>query len=60
MAKSKEELTALTTELETVTKKLRQLTPEELEFVSGGFLVDTNGNDSTWRKLMDCLFKIAN
>ncbi len=36
MAKTKEELNALKEEVEAVSKKLRELTVEELEQVSGG------------------------
>ena len=36
MSKNKEELKALSDEIETVNKKLRKLTEEELEQVSGG------------------------
>ena len=45
--KTKEELNALKEEVETVSKKLHELTPEELEQVSGGgFLpVENDGND---------------
>ena len=35
--KSKEELNAIKEEVETVSKKLRELTEEELEQVTGGF-----------------------
>ena len=38
MAKSKEELNALKEDVETVNKKLRELTPEELEQVTGGWV----------------------
>ena len=37
MSKSKEELNALKEELKNVTEKLRELTPEELEQVTGGY-----------------------
>ena len=36
MSKSKEELNALKEEVESVSKKLTKLTPEELEKVNGG------------------------
>ena len=36
MSKSKEELNALKERIETVSKELRELTPEELEQVTGG------------------------
>ena len=36
MSKSKEELNKLKEEVETVNEKLKELTPEELEQVSGG------------------------
>ena len=36
MSKSKEELEELKKEVETVTEKIRELTPEELEQVTGG------------------------
>ena len=38
MSKSKEELDALKKEVESVNEKLKELTPEELEQVSGGIL----------------------
>ena len=37
--KTKEELNALKEEVETVSKKLHELTEEELEKVSGGFTI---------------------
>ena len=36
MSKSKEELDALKKEVESISEKLKELTPEELEQVSGG------------------------
>ena len=41
--KTKEELNALKEEVETVNKKLHNLTDEELEQVSGGYVVDAWG-----------------
>ena len=38
--KTKEQLNALKEEVETVNKKLHELTPEELEQVTGGVLPD--------------------
>ena len=38
--KTKEELTALKEEVETVSRKLHELTDEELEQVSGGYVLD--------------------
>ena len=40
MSKSKEELDALKEEVETVSRKLHELTEEELEQVTGGGLPD--------------------
>ena len=37
MSKTKEELNAIKEEVETVNKKLSELTPEEIAQVSGGF-----------------------
>ena len=37
MSKSKEELNALKEEVEAVNEKLQELTPEELEQVTGGY-----------------------
>ena len=37
--KTKEELNALKEEVETVSRKLHELTPEELEKVNGGFFM---------------------
>lgn len=46
MAKSKEELNALKEEFENISKKLYELTDEELTQVTGGFLRSTQkGND---------------
>lgn len=55
--KSKEELTAIKEEVETVSKKLRELSDEELELVTGGFMVETNGESSWFRTIMDFIFK---
>ena len=38
MSKSKEELNAIKEDVETVNKKLRELTSEELEQVTGGWI----------------------
>ena len=38
MSKTKEELNAIKEEVETVNKKLHELTPEELEQVTGGWV----------------------
>ena len=38
MSKTKEELNAIKEEVETVSKKLHELTPEELEQVTGGWI----------------------
>ena len=58
--KSKEELNALKEEVEAMVEKLHQLTPEELESVSGGFKVVTDDDDtSTWKQIIDWFFKIA-
>ena len=43
--KSKEELNAIKEEVETLSKKLSELTGDELEQVCGGFLVN-NGQES--------------
>lgn len=58
--KTKEELNTLKEEVETVTKKLRQLTSEELESVCGGYKVAPNDDTSMWRKIIDWLLKIPN
>lgn len=58
--KTQEELNALKEEVETVAKKLNQLTPEELEAISGGFKVAPNGDMSVWEQFMNWLFKIPN
>ena len=58
--KTADELKELKQEVEAVAKTLRQLTPEELEFVSGGYKVLPNDDESTWRKIVDWFFKIAN
>ena len=39
MSKSKEELNKLKEEVESVNKKLQELTPEELEQVNGGLII---------------------
>ena len=57
--KSKDELTTLTNEVKALSEKLRELTPEELEFVSGGFKVSTNGEESAFRTFIDWLNKIS-
>ena len=57
--KTKEELNALKEEVEAVAEKLHELTPEELESVSGGFKVAPNDDTSMWRKILDWFFKIA-
>ena len=41
MSKTKEELNALKKEVEAVNEKLQELTPEELEQISGGTLSDS-------------------
>ncbi len=43
--KTKEELNALKEEVETVSRKLHELTDEELAQVSGGVLPDDNMHD---------------
>ena len=50
--KTKEELNALKEEVETVSRKLHELTDEELEQVTGGngVLVYENNSDSSYRK----------
>ena len=54
--KTKEELNALKKEVETVNKKLAELTEEELAQVSGGaFLpVESGGNDVIYFKCTKC------
>ena len=44
--KSKEELDALKSELQTISKKLAELSPEELELVTGG--VVASGGIHVW------------
>ena len=44
MSKTKEELDALKEEVETVNKKLHELTPEELEQVTGGWIAAIAGD----------------
>ena len=53
MSKSKEELNKLKEEVEAVNEKLRELTEEELEQVTGGFFADPNavklpGSSNSW------------
>ena len=43
MSKSKEELDALKEEVDNLNDKLKELTPEELEQVSGGILAHAYG-----------------
>lgn len=57
--KTPEELDALKEEVKAVAGKLRELTPEELESVSGGFKVAPEDDTSMWRKILDWFFKIA-
>ena len=56
--KSKEELNALKEEVETVSKKLSELTEEELKQVVGGIKV-TVEDDSSWlQTILNFFFKI--
>ena len=49
--KTKEELNALKEEVETVSRKLHELTEEELSLVSGGIIVfEKNHNGSDWKE----------
>ena len=53
MSKTKEELNALKEEVESVTRKIRELTDEELEQVTGGFFADPTavvlpGSSNSW------------
>ena len=43
MSKTKEELNALKEKVESVNEKLSELTPEELEKVTGGLKLDKTG-----------------
>ena len=45
--KTKEELNALKEELEALNKKLHELTEEELEQVTGGFVIDEPAFDES-------------
>ena len=56
--KTKEELEALKEEVETVGKKLAELSEDELETVTGGMKITTNDNQSWWRTIVDFLNKI--
>ena len=53
MSKSKEELDALKEEVETVNNKLHELTPEELEQVTGGFGIRIGATQCGWGKTGD-------
>ena len=52
MSKTKEELNALKEEVESVTRKIRELTDEELEQVTGGewysYEKDKDANNVSW------------
>ena len=56
--KTREELNALKKEVETVSKKLSELTEEELKQVAGGIKV-TVEDDSSWlQTILNFFFKI--
>ena len=53
MSKTKEELNKLKEEVESISEKLKELTPEELEQVTGGFFVGPTavklpGSSNSW------------
>ena len=55
MAKTKDELNALKEEVETVSKKLRELTEEEMEQVSGG----KDYSPQQWKDLLLYILKTS-
>ena len=58
--KTPEELNALKAELETVSKKLHELTEEELAEVTAGMKVAIDDEPSWWRTIVDFFFKSKN
>ena len=61
--KTKEELSALTKEVEALSKKLRELSEEELEFISGGLKIVPKADDEeeSWLlEIVNWLNKIVN
>ena len=57
MVKTQEELNALKEEVETVSKKLHELTEEELEQVAGGIDYQKNYSPKQWKDLLLYLLK---
>ncbi len=57
MAKTKEELNAIKEEVETVSKKLQELTKEELELVTGGTKVVVDSEDNSLLDYINWFFK---
>ena len=55
--KTQEELNALKEEVETVSKKLHELTEEELEQVAGGIDYQKNYSPKQWKDLLLYLLK---
>ena len=51
--KTKEELNVIKEEVETVNKKLHELTPDELEQVTGGFGISVGATQCGWGKTGD-------
>ena len=56
--KTKEELNALKEEVETVSKKLAELSEEELEQISGGIKIAVENESSWFQTILDFFFKI--
>ena len=57
MVKTQEEMNALKEEVETVSKKLHELTEEELEQVAGGIDYQKNYSPKQWKDLLLYLLK---
>ena len=56
--KSKEELNALKEEVETVSRKLAELTEEDLSQITAGMKLATEDDSSWYRVLVDFFFNI--
>ena len=57
MAKTQEELNAMKEEVETVSRKLHELTEEELEQVAGGIDYQKNYSPKQWKDILLYLLK---
>lgn len=55
--KTQEELISLKEEVETVSRKLNELTDEELEQVTGGFKIDVGDESGLIKTILDLFFK---